>query len=145
MLMRQRNAAVRGGFTLMEMLVVVAILVILAGAAVPIYMRYLDDAKKGRAKMDVKTIEKACEAYFLKEGQYPASLAVLTQMQPDGSRPYLEADAIFDPWKRPYGYSPTPTHNVVSGKPDVWSEGPSPGNPASQIGNWSTGQHMGDL
>ncbi len=54
MLMRDRRAQLRGGFTLMELLVVVAILVVLAGAAVPIYTRYLENSKKDRAWQDTK-------------------------------------------------------------------------------------------
>jgi len=138
MLVRERNAAVRGGFTLMEMLVVVAILVILAGAAVPIYMRYLDEAKVSRAKVDIKAIEDCCKAYYLKNQEYPPQLAMLTQQQTDGTKPYLEPDSIYDPWKRPYGYDPTGARNAGN-KPDIWSEGP-PGGQASQIGNWPQGR-----
>ena len=49
MKLRDYRATARGGFTLMELLVVVAILVVLAGAAVPIYMTYLENAKKSTA------------------------------------------------------------------------------------------------
>src|SRR4051812_13478382 len=110
MLQRERHAAVRGGFTLMEMLVVVAILVVLAGAAVPIYMRYLDEARMDRARVDVKMIAQTCETYKLRHGEYPASLAVLVQPQPDGSQPYFEASALRDPWGHEYQYAPQGPH-----------------------------------
>jgi general secretion pathway protein G len=139
MLARERKAPVRGGFTLMEMLVVVAILVILAGAAVPIYMRYLDEAKVSRAKIDVKLIEEAVKAYYLKNSEYPPSLQTLTQVQADGTKPYLEPESIFDPWKRPYMYDPNGARNAGQ-KPDVYSEGPAIGNAAGQIGNWPQGR-----
>ncbi len=53
----QRDTDHRGGFTLMELLVVVAILVVLAGAAVPMYMKYLDESKRRLAWTNAKTIE----------------------------------------------------------------------------------------
>jgi general secretion pathway protein G len=140
MLQRERHAAVRGGFTLMEMLVVVAILVVLAGAAVPIYMRYLDDARKDRAKLDVKTIADTCETYYVKHGEYPPSLAVLVQPQPDGSRPYLEAAHLLDPWGHEYQYSAQGQHNAATGRPDVWSLGPRVNDPNGIIGNWGVVQ-----
>jgi general secretion pathway protein G len=141
-LRRQQRALVRGGFTLMEMLVVVAILVMLAGAAVPIYMKYLDEARKDRAKVDVKTISQVVETYMLKYGEPPASLQVLCQPTPDGGRPYLEIDALKDPWGREYQYAPNGPHNAHLGKPDVWSLGPRLNDPNGMIGNWSGGQGL---
>jgi general secretion pathway protein G len=136
MLQRERHAAVRGGFTLMEMLVVVAILVVLAGAAVPIYMKYLDDAKIDRAKMDVQTLTQTCQTYYVKHGDYPASLDALTQPPPEGGLPYLEATSLVDPWNRPYQYTAQGQHNAALGKPDIWSLGPRPNDPNGMIGNW---------
>src|SRR5712692_8182197 len=109
---RDKHAVVRGGFTLMEVLVVVAIIVVLAGVAVPMYMRYLDDAKINRAKVDVKTIANTCETYKLQYGDLPASLEVLTQPTPDGRPPYLEMSSLLDPWNNPYVYNAQgPNHN----------------------------------
>lgn len=136
MLLRERKAEVRGGFTLMEMLVVVAILVVLAGAAVPIYMKQLDDAKKDRARVDVKTLGNVCEMYMMKNGAYPESLVQLTQIPPEGGRPYLEVAALSDPWGHQYQYQNPGTHNAALQRPDIWSDGPRLGDPNGQIGNW---------
>ena len=46
------------------MLIVVAILVILASAASIAYFRYLEDAKVGRAKTDMRAIEQALKKYY---------------------------------------------------------------------------------
>jgi general secretion pathway protein G len=137
MVRRDKHTAVRGGFTLMELLVVVAIIVVLAGVAVPMYMGRLEDAKKDRAKVDVKTLTQQCLTYQLKYGDMPATLEVLCQPQPDGSIPFLEPSALLDPWNRPYEYQPQGQHNAMYGKPDIWSLGPNPGDAAGIIGNWS--------
>ena len=135
MRIREQQAVVRGGFTLMEMLVVVAIIVVLAGAAVPIYMSYLEDAKVNRALIDCKTLSSGVEAFYLKYGDFPAGLDVLTQPGPDGSPPKYEISALIDPWNRQYQYANPGTHNVT-GKPDIWSLGPRPEDPNGIIGNW---------
>ncbi len=137
MIRRDEHAVVRGGFTLMEMLVVVAIIVVLAGVAVPMFMGRLEDARKDRAKVDVRTLTQTCETYRIKYGDFPATLEVLCQPQPDGGIPYLELGALLDPWNREYQYQPQGQNNAMYGKPDIWSLGPNPGDPASMIGNWS--------
>ena len=136
MLRRTPRAGVRGGFTLMEMLVVVTIIVVLAGIAVPIYLRYVEDAKRGRVQADVQTLTTAVEAYRMKFGDFPASLAVLTQPAPDGGPAYLEPTALLDPWNREYQYAPRGTHHAATGKADIWSLGSNPGDPNGIIGNW---------
>src|SRR3954453_22212587 len=90
------RAARRAAFTLLEVLIVVAIIVVLAGVSSIYVFRYLEDAKEGRAKADVKTLEKAATSYELKIGQLPNSLQALPQ-PPDGGKPYLESEATTDP------------------------------------------------
>jgi len=113
----------RGGFTLMEMLVVVAIIVIIAGAATPLVLNYLHNARIDRAKMDIKTIEKAVAAYQLRHGQYPQSLEVLIVADELGNPPVLDAKAITDPWGRPYNYNPA--NFTTRGMPVISSGGPT--------------------
>lgn len=142
---RGTRAVARGGFTLMEMLVVVAILVVLAGAAVPIYMTQLENAKKDRARVDVLTLTKTCEMYKIKFGDFPTSLETLTQPTPDGGGAYLEISGLLDPWNREYQYAPQGQHNAATGKPDIWSQGPNVADPNGAIGNWLVGQGAGGL
>lgn len=142
MVMRNRRAVDRLGFTLMEVLVVVAILVVLAGTGGVIYMRYLDDAKKDTARMQTQTLGQVVDTYYLKKGDYPQSLEMLTQSL-DGGPPYLEPSALIDPWGRQYQYAHPGQHHVNTGKPDIWSAGPRPGDAAGIIGNWSMTQGVG--
>ena len=139
MLMRERRARVRGGFTLMEILVVVAIIVVLAGAAVPMYMKYLEDAKLDRAWQDSVTLSHTAEAYKLQHGgNPPESLQVLTQVDENGNA-VLEPKNLVDPWGKEYQYSAQGTHGNA-GKVEVWSTGKL-GN--SMIGSWMSGARDG--
>ena len=121
----------------MEVLVIVAILVVLAGTGGVIYLRYLDDDKKDVAKTQVETLTNTLQTYMIKYGDYPPTLMSLTQMMADGSPAYLEMSAVIDPWGRPYEYSPQGAHHQQTGKPDVWSNGPRLNDPNGVIGNWS--------
>jgi len=123
----------RGGFTLMEMLVVVAIIVIIAGAATPLVLNYLAQARVDRAKMDIKSIEKAVVSYQLQHGQYPQSLQELTVPDPVyQTPPKLDLKSITDPWGRPYNYNPG--QFTTRGVPTISSGGPN-GNGDAVINN----------
>jgi general secretion pathway protein G len=104
------RGARRAAFTLLEVLIVVAILVILAGAASFAYFRYLEDAKVGRAKSDMRIIESALKKYYLEHDDYP---------QPDQIgllAPYLEQGelGLMDPWNRPYSFQVQPVEDTTS-------------------------------
>jgi general secretion pathway protein G len=133
-LKKQAQAATRAAFTLMEMLVVVAILVVLAGAAVPIYLNYLENAKRDRAKVDVTTLQTAIEAFKAEYGDYPPSLQTLTQAdQATGNFATLEPKALMDPWNQQYQYEPQ-NKNPATGRPKIYSGGPPGQN--RPIANW---------
>jgi len=95
-----KRTARRAAFTLLEVLIVVAILVILASAASIALFRYLDDAKEGRAKADMQAIEKAINTYYIQKQEWP----------PQGEdglvavAPYLTQgqEALISPWKTRY-------------------------------------------
>jgi general secretion pathway protein G len=141
MIVRTSRAAARAAFTLMEVLVVVMILVILAGTGGVIYMRYLEEARKDSARVQIQSLTQVAETYALRYTSYPPNLASLTQPMADGSKPYLEPSALVDPWGREYQYASPGSHHATTGKPDIWSQGPNPGDANSIIGNWSgTGQ-----
>ena len=116
----------------MEMLVVVAILVVLAGVGGVYYMKYLDEAKVNAARLQVKMLTQAAEAYSTKHGNFPASLGVLTEKEEDGSQAALEPDALKTPWGTAYQYDQSGANNGGN-KPDIWADNPKGG----RIGNWS--------
>src|SRR5438552_14081125 len=124
------RAATRSAFTLLEVLIVVAILVVLAGVSSVYVFRYLEDARIGRAKADCATLAKAAQAYEIQFGQLPESLQQLVQ-PPVGSKPFVDPDALMDPWNKPYQYDPQGAHSNGL-KPDVYTVTPD----GIQIGNW---------
>jgi general secretion pathway protein G len=141
MIVRTSRATARAAFTLMEVLVVVMILVVLLGTGGVIYIRYLEESRKDAARMQIGSLTQVAETYLIKYGSYPPNLASLTQPMADGSKPYLEPSALLDPWGREYQYAAPGSHHTTTGKPDIWSQGPNPGDASSIIGNWSaTGQ-----
>ena len=131
------------GFTLIEVLVVVAILGILAAIVVPRIMDRPDEAKRVAAKADLGAIVQALKIYRLDNGGYPTTdqgLVALVQKPttspvPGNWKKYLD-QVPRDPWGTDYQFlSPG-----VKGEIDVFSLGADrarggEGN-AADIGNW---------
>ncbi len=107
-----------GGFTFIEIMVVVAILAILAALVVPRIMGRTDDAKRTAAKVQIRNIEGALQLYKLDNGVYPSTeqgLKALVEKPSVGVIPkkwklggYIQK-LPEDPWGNPYKYlSPSP-------------------------------------
>jgi general secretion pathway protein G len=129
--LRIQNRNRRHAFTLMEVLVVVAILVVLAGIGVMVF-RYLDDSKERIAFAGAKNIETAVNQYKMNNGNFPESLQILAEPS-EGKAAYLEEKSLFDPWNRPYQYDPSQLSKT--GVPLITSQGANPGASAP-IRNW---------
>jgi len=125
-----KRAAARSAFTLLEILVVVAIIVVLAGVGGYYLLPRVDEAKANTAKVNLKTLTSACDNYYLNNQSYPPNLVALAQQQPNGGLPLVEADLLKDPWGQAWGYDPSGTRN--SGMhADIWTT-----FRGQQIGNW---------
>ncbi|RPI62440.1 MAG: prepilin-type N-terminal cleavage/methylation domain-containing protein, partial [Planctomycetaceae bacterium] len=83
----------RGGFSFIEIMVVVVIMGLLASAVTVKVIGYMDTAKVNRAKSDIATIVDAVEAYHLKNSRYPTNEEGLKNLPLKNSR---------DPWGNPY-------------------------------------------
>lgn len=119
---RSARAGTRAGFTLMEVMVVAAILVILAGVGSYALFSYLDDAKERAARANIAKIETAVMNYKLTHGNFPDNIEILTQQQ--GSKAaYLERTDLIDPWEHPYVYNPADLS--ATGKPLITAQSPS--------------------
>jgi general secretion pathway protein G len=116
---QRKHTQVRRGFTLIEVLVVVAIIVILAGAGTVAYMKILEDAKKDSARTQAHQIETALEAYKIKYGE-PNGINDLLHT-PNGSS-MIDASLERDPWGGAWSIDVTPMQN--GGKPAVVATAP---------------------
>lgn len=69
------------GFSLIELLIVIAILGILAAIAFPVYTGYIRSSARSEAKANLETLRLLEEQYFAERGQYaPAGAALGTKM-----------------------------------------------------------------
>lgn len=80
--MQQNNARRERAFTLIELLIVVAIIAILAAIAVPNFLEAQARAKVSRAKADIRSLATGMEAYYVDNNEYcPDSEGVLDKGQ----------------------------------------------------------------
>ncbi|MDB5408911.1 MAG: type secretion system protein GspG [Rhodospirillales bacterium] len=115
------------GFTLVELLVVLAILGMLVAVATPQVLKYLGRAKVDTAQIEIKSLTTGVDLFLIDVGRYPTQqegLSVLVA-NPGGlaswNGPYLKANSVpLDPWGRPYQYRIPGQH----GDYDVFTLGP---------------------
>jgi general secretion pathway protein G len=140
-----RNRRVRSaahGFTLIEVLLVLAILVVLASMAVNMFWGAQEKADRGTAATQVGFYARALDRYRMDMKKYPASLPELVTKPNDAAMqnrwggPYMDKISK-DPWDRDYHYASPGKHNADSF--DVWSTGPDgQDGTADDIGNWES-------
>jgi general secretion pathway protein G len=112
-------------FTLLELLVVVAIIGLLAGYVGPKYFGQLGKAETKAARAQIDGLEKALDQYRLDVGRYPSTEQGLNALmvQPSGASkwigPYLKKGIPPDPWGRPYSYKSPGEHGDI----DLYSYG----------------------
>jgi general secretion pathway protein G len=131
----------RRGFTLMEVLLVLAILVILFSTAVGIYTGVQASSEINAAKVQIGAIESAVDRYRASAREYPTAIEDLNQqpahLSPNRwAGPHIE-EIPNDPWGNPYQYAYPGTQNAQFDKPDIWSWGPDrQSGTEDDIGNW---------
>ena len=137
------NAARDGGFTLIEIMLVVIIIAALSAMVVPRLVGRSEQAKVAVARADIEShLPTALKLYELDNGHFPTSSQglVALRVKPTTSPtpanwngPYLEKDPV-DPWGNEYEY-------VSPGKRrpdfDLSSQGKDPSSPQDDITNWT--------
>ncbi len=132
-----------GGFTLLELMVVLVILALLASIVAPRVTHDLSHAKLETAKLQVNALGQAVDEFHLDTGQFPTdaeglkALVVAPANTPSWDGPYVKKqESLIDPWGHPYLYRYPGQH----GRFDVYTLGPDAksGSTASahEIGNW---------
>jgi general secretion pathway protein G len=109
----------RGGFTLIEIMVVIVILGLLAALVVPKLIGRTEEAKKTQARVQIRSVEQALELFKLDNGFFPTTdqgLGALVRLPDTGRAPknyrkggYLDR-LPKDPWGNPYVYVSPGSH-----------------------------------
>jgi general secretion pathway protein G len=106
----KRHARRIGGFTLLELLVVMVIIGLLAGYVAPLYFKQVGKSEVKTAKAQIEALGKALDQYRLDTGHYPtteqglASLMTQPANEPKWDGPYLKKAVPMDPWGHAYLY-----------------------------------------
>ena len=135
---REREARLRrdAGFTLLEVLVVIAILGLLVGLVAPAALRQLGGARASVARQSIERLGGVLDLYRLDVGAYPSTDQGLQALlaRPAGAAswngPYLRGEGLpTDPWSRPWSYR---SPSARAGRDyDLCSRGPD-GNAAGE-------------
>ena len=114
------------GYTLVELLVVLAILGLLVAIAAPRLISYFGTAKVDTAKVQIERLGGVLDLYHIEVGRYPTDQEGLTALVERPTQvvvwngPYLKnRDSLTDPWGRPYLYRSPGQH----GEYDLYSLG----------------------
>ncbi len=138
---RRRNR--EDGFTLLEMLVVIAIIGLLMAIVGPQVLKQLENAKTHAAKIQIGQAESALQVFQTDVGRYPTQgegLAALSAAPPGVSGwngPYSKPIPP-DPWGHPFHYLNPGKHGEI----DIYSLGSDNAEggtgSAADIGNWQS-------
>jgi general secretion pathway protein G len=131
-----------GGFTLLELLVVVAIMGLLVGYVAPKYFSQVGKSEVGLAGAQIDALGKALDQYRLDTGHYPSSEQGLGALQTRPANqggwrgPYLRKAIPLDPWGNAYHYQAPGSHDDY----DLYSNGkdgrPGGEGDAADITSW---------
>jgi general secretion pathway protein G len=114
--MKNRKSAIvnrksKGGFTLIEIMLVIVIIGIIVGIAVPKITGKVGKANDVAARASLKAIEAAVQSYEMDNLRLPDSLTDLT-VQKNNNGPYLKPSELTDPWGQPFIFAKPGSHGI---------------------------------
>jgi len=141
---RNSRSRAHSGFTLIEVLLVLVILVVLGAIVVPMVTGIGESANIKAATIQVAALERAIDNYKFGTKQYPTSMEDLADKPSDAklaknwAGPYIKTNKdLIDPWDNDYKYDAKGKKN--QGSYDIWSMGPDgQDGTADDIGNWKS-------
>lgn len=110
----------KGGFTLVEAAIVLAVIMVIGAGAIPIARNFMAIGYNSRQKADLGTIATAISQYAFEMQALPANLTILT-VKNGQYGPWLTEGALTDPWDQKYNY----TFDAAERRYAVWSNGPN--------------------
>lgn len=135
-----------GGWTFIETIIVIGIILILTSSVGFMAVKYLDKAKTVAAKSQIETFGLGLDAYFLDCGNYPSSdqgLSALwekpsSEPLPAGwNGPYVNKPIPKDPWGNPYEYTVSGNNGLPFGIRSFGGDGREGGeNNDADIKSW---------
>ena len=134
----------QGGFTLVEILVVIAIIALIVSLVGPRVLNYLGESKVKAAKIQIQGFSSALDWFIIDTGSYPTtSEGVVALIRspgniPSWNGPYLKSGSVpDDPWGKPYVYRSPGEHGAY----DIMSYGSDSNEggtgTAADITSWS--------
>ncbi|HZW61492.1 MAG TPA: type II secretion system major pseudopilin GspG [Candidatus Babeliales bacterium] len=109
------NRTVRAGFTLVEILIALAIIAIIGAIGIPSYLSYTKKANKQQTEANIRVLSAAIESYQTDIGQLPETLEDLVrkpfneELAKNWPGNYLKGKTVpKDAWKHPFHYAVTP-------------------------------------
>jgi general secretion pathway protein G len=124
----------QGGFTLIEILIVVAIIGLIASLIAPNLIGRYEKSKEEVAKAQVEMLSSGVLSFKLDVGRYPNSLEeLLKSSDPNWRGPYLSKQNLpKDPWGKDYQFKCPGDHGPF----DLYSLGPEGKLGDKSITNW---------
>ena len=114
-----RRKHAKAGFTLVEVLIVLAIISLIVGLVGPRVLGYLGNSRVKSTHVQIESFKSALELYFLDAGRYPTTaeglkaLVTAPSSAPGWAGPYLRGTNVpADPWSNPYRYASPGQHGA---------------------------------
>lgn len=121
-----------GGWTFVETLIVIAIIIILTGSVGFAAFRYIDKAKISTTKSQIESLGLALNAYYIDCKRYPSEeqglvalweKPILEPVPAGWDGPYIEKALPDDPWGNPYEYTVPGPHGLPWGIRSLGADG----------------------